>query len=491
MTSKLSNESQLILNVMEYVDKNKLGGDFLNTEWNVEDHPELYQYIQKLVSIREERSEKRRNKMNRYIDQRLNTFAEVEEMYNSVKPVVSKNHTVEQDIRPVGARHRKHERIMKINDNKYLINDGTWDSIAWWSWYDTSVTDTTSKHYYVPHVPTASEIEKLAPIMWYRKNGKEYLRVRNGSGNGGHQGRYCFLECTLPSDLVFYALNGKQYVCNINREVVDKYTKTIPHGAGQRDYTYIQWGDIWKHLEKHPECKYFLPKSDYNPACKHVYYPNDDENGMNRWNGWGMDRDDKKYLLFERQVDKSGEHLGWKIAGNSFTFESPRTQVNKTRKARIKPHMDKFYEYIMTMYPLLDCGLGADGEGHVNWHVYQDKQAVLIEHYTMWQNPNATEEEINAFKDHSYSWDWKGKSKFIEHVITKQSHEARPTLVEMFVLDSDLRHIKMGDIDLAFTEQQLKSRVRSQYNRWINKILELVSTVSEKKVVTHYQKEVI
>ena len=144
----------------------------------------------------------------------------------------------------------------------------------------------------------------------------------------------------------------------------------------------------------------------------------------------------------------------------------------------------------MTMYPLLDCGMGADGEGHVNWHVYQDRQAILTEHYTRWQNPNATEEEINALKDHSYSWDWKGKSKFIEHVITKQSHEARPTLVEMFVLDSDLRHIKMGDIDLGLTEQQLKSKVRSQYNRWINKILELVSTVSEKKVVTHYQKEV-
>ena len=64
MTSKLSNETQLILNVMNYVDKNKLGFfDDNNTEWNVEDHPELYQNIQKLVSIREERSEKRRNKI--------------------------------------------------------------------------------------------------------------------------------------------------------------------------------------------------------------------------------------------------------------------------------------------------------------------------------------------------------------------------------------------------------------------------------------------
>jgi hypothetical protein len=490
MTSK---ETQLTIKVLEYMNKNKLGEPWLNDyseEWNVEDHPELHQYMQKLVSIRRERSEKRRNKMNRYIDQRLNTFAEVEEMYDSVKPVVSKNHTVEQDIRPVGARHRKHERIMKINDNKYLINDGTWDSIAWWSWYDTSITDPTSKQYYVPHVPTANEIEKLAPIMWYRKNGKEYLRVRNGSGNGGHQGRYCFLECTLPSDLMFFVSNGKQYVCNINREVIDNHSKEAGSVEDGTHGVWIEWGEIWKHLEDHPECKYFLPKSDYNPACKHVYYPNDNEHGMNRWNAWGMDRDDNKYLLFERQVDKSGEHLGWKIAGNSFTFESPRTQVNKTRKARIKPHMDKFYEYIMTMYPLLDCGLGADGEGHVNWHVYQDRQAILTEHYTRWQNPNATEEEINTIKDHSYHWDWKGKSKFIEHVITKQSHEARPTLVEMFVLDSDLRHIKMGDIDLGLTEQQLKSKVRSQYNRWINKILELVSTVSEKKVVTHYQKEV-
>ena len=44
MTSKLSSESQLILNVLEYVDKNKLGDGFLNdynTSWNVEDHPEL------------------------------------------------------------------------------------------------------------------------------------------------------------------------------------------------------------------------------------------------------------------------------------------------------------------------------------------------------------------------------------------------------------------------------------------------------------------
>ena len=62
MTSKLSKESQLILNVLEYVDKNKLGdgNDYFfsffgsndkskDTSWNVEDHPELYQYMQKLV----------------------------------------------------------------------------------------------------------------------------------------------------------------------------------------------------------------------------------------------------------------------------------------------------------------------------------------------------------------------------------------------------------------------------------------------------------
>ena len=37
----------------------------------------------------------------------LNNFKAVEAKYNSTKPLVSKNHTLEQDIRPVGERRYK------------------------------------------------------------------------------------------------------------------------------------------------------------------------------------------------------------------------------------------------------------------------------------------------------------------------------------------------------------------------------------------------
>ena len=60
----------------------------------------------------------------------LNTFSDVEKLYNITKPLVSKNFSKSQDVRPVWSRTRKWERIIKINKNEYLINDGTFDVIT-------------------------------------------------------------------------------------------------------------------------------------------------------------------------------------------------------------------------------------------------------------------------------------------------------------------------------------------------------------------------
>ena len=54
----------------------------------------------------------------------LNTFEQVESRYNSIKPMISKNHTKEQDIRPLGERRKKHERIKKLRDSCYALMDG-------------------------------------------------------------------------------------------------------------------------------------------------------------------------------------------------------------------------------------------------------------------------------------------------------------------------------------------------------------------------------
>ena len=54
----------------------------------------------------------------------FSSFHEVAKHYNSIKPLVSKLHTREDDIRPIGDRARKHERIVKISNNCYALSDG-------------------------------------------------------------------------------------------------------------------------------------------------------------------------------------------------------------------------------------------------------------------------------------------------------------------------------------------------------------------------------
>jgi hypothetical protein len=52
--------------------------------------------------------------------EKINSFAEAEVKWNDTKPIRGK----EVDMRPLGKRHRKHERIAKIDDNCYALLDG-------------------------------------------------------------------------------------------------------------------------------------------------------------------------------------------------------------------------------------------------------------------------------------------------------------------------------------------------------------------------------
>ena len=51
----------------------------------------------------------------------LNNFGDVERLYNATKPIVSRNHTEEDDIRPYGKRSHKHRRIVKVSRDCYVI----------------------------------------------------------------------------------------------------------------------------------------------------------------------------------------------------------------------------------------------------------------------------------------------------------------------------------------------------------------------------------
>ena len=366
-------------------------------------NPETKEFIKELQTY----IEKRRQKMSyRNYSARLSSFAEVEATYNDVKPMVSKNHTKEQNLRPIGDRARKWERVIKVNDQKYILNNGDVDVISFWGGY--------TSHSLVK--PTMEEVEALAPIVWtIDDEGNEFIKIRNGSGGGAHMSRYTFLEHNLPKPMSFIVDNGKQYI-----------------GIG---------GD-----------RHFLPKSDYF---------------------WGNknSKEDGKQLHFVRMAGTTK----WLPEGNTFQFTSPKKRIDKARKAKLKGAIDSMWDYISAMWQLIDSNDPYDYNRHTQL------QGEMQEAFAKWSGKP---------KQESYWWDWKGKGDFIAHVFETEEHPCRVNLLEMFVRDSDLRWVGASEDTrdrygrkIEVDEKEFLSKVRSQYNRWINKALEIEYLHSEASVV--------
>ncbi len=124
---------------------------------------------------------------------KFNTFDSVAKVYEATKPVISKNYTKEQDMRPISERRYAWRRIKKYDDNCYALLDG----------------DYGARH-------TSDDYEKaMAPIMWTRdpESGDTFVRIRNGTAPSPHHGRYRFLYYHLPQMISFHTeQSGVQYV---------------------------------------------------------------------------------------------------------------------------------------------------------------------------------------------------------------------------------------------------------------------------------------
>tara|TARA_Y100001938_G_scaffold59086_1_gene82614 strand:+ start:1182 stop:2210 length:1029 start_codon:yes stop_codon:yes gene_type:complete len=334
----------------------------------------------------------------RYTDWKINSFAEVEERYNTTKPVISKKHTKEQDIRPYGYRSRKWERIEKISANCYIIwngDDGDPCQHLYWGWYNTDKK------------PTPKQQMELAPIVWKRKGNMESIRIRNGSGNYAHCGRYTFLENTLPNTLGWLVDNGKQYI--------SLYSDRLKTAS------------------------YLLPKSMYNPMRAR----NVEE---------FLEKDDKKYLTFERKIGEPNT-TPWQVVGATWEYIGAKTKVDKRGKADIKPHTDKFYEWITTMYRMLPL---TDDQ-------YRSKMR-------------------NEFQDWVYN-----KTKTYQarmEIMRDEEHPMRLHLAVDFITECDLTTYdwQAGSHKLVDVDSDIAKQVRAQWNRYINKKLGLVKKVSPEKV---------
>jgi hypothetical protein len=245
------------------------------------------------------------------------SFDEVVAHYENVKPLRGKGNAG-KDIRPIGDRKRKNERIVKISDNCYALSEGYHFGDALFNWGFDCVASTYSAGF----VPTLKDMEKYAPIVWRKKrDGTEQVTIRNGHGDHAHNTRYTFIHRHTPKGLWFTVAGGKQYV-----------TKTMGRYPDPR----------------HDE-RYYLAKTRTVPRAIYDFRkksPRDD--------GWVMLHDDNSALVFNKGV-KADQFSGpnWvHVEGTGCTLpKNPR--VDKQTKAKFKDAINSFFEWGMTMSPLL------------------------------------------------------------------------------------------------------------------------------------------
>ena len=130
----------------------------------------------------------------------FNTFDEVVKWYTNTKPLVSCHHTLAEDVRPIGSRKRKWERIKKIDDNTYALLDGTYGG--------TMYASNPLRHGVEAHAYENT----MAPITWIRRECGDYIRIRNHRVNVSSVTRYNFLQYNLPMGMGFRYKNGKHSV---------------------------------------------------------------------------------------------------------------------------------------------------------------------------------------------------------------------------------------------------------------------------------------
>jgi len=227
-----------------------------------------------------------------------------------------------KDIRPIGDRKRKYERIVKISNNCYALSDGFHfgDKYFNWGWGYTASAE---------FVPTLKDMEKYAPIIWRKKrDGTEQVTIRNGYGNHAHNGRYAFINRHTPKGLGFVVDNGKQYV-----------TKTMG-----------------RYPHPHYDERYYLAKTHTAPRI--VYDHIKDQQNANWYQEnakkWVMLHDDNSALVFNKAESKDRfSGIDWVHVKGTGRALPKAPRVNIEIKAKYKDSIKKFFEWGMTMSPLM------------------------------------------------------------------------------------------------------------------------------------------
>jgi len=198
----------------------------------------------------------------------VNSFDDVVALYNNIKPLRGKRSYI--DIRPLGDRKRWWERVIKVNDNTYVITDGGW---SWGVTPEQLKNDPQKLH----------EVLCFSPIVWTREADGDYVTIRNNLENGSSVSRYELLKSWLPAVLRFsYNQNGKHWVDHVSKNskhYLPKFKAKITDGKwGSTEDLHLKFkqtqGDFISVVEPHKARVSVVNREVtklYNPKIKELW----------------------------------------------------------------------------------------------------------------------------------------------------------------------------------------------------------------------------
>jgi len=145
------------------------------------------------------------------------------------------------------------------------------------------------------------------------------------------------------------------------------------------------------------------------------------------------------------------------VVGATWEYIGAKTKVDKQSKADIKPHTDKFYEWIVTMYRMLP----------ITDRDYRSKMR-------------------NEFQDWVYNNKTNTYQAYITEIIRDEEHPMRLHLAVDWLTRSNLIQYKYtidsGREEFVEVDSDVAKQVRANWNRYINKQLGLISKASPEKI---------
>jgi hypothetical protein len=352
---------------------------------------------------------------------KLDSFDEVAERYAKTAPVLSKNHTLEQDVRPVGKRSRKWERIIKINDNCYALSCGGYaDPVFTWGGSSES-----QKAY----PPTAKEIALCSAIVWRRhKDSTETITIRNGAGGWQHNSVYSFICRALPRELWFrQTREGKQFIYNraTGQTLHIPKTRSAPRHLVEH----------WKGYAKAHTASAWAKK-----------YAKSFQLG-----------DDGLSVTFRREPTGS-----FTLVGKPHKVMVDRLRVDKGQKREFKQHIDALYAWATTMYPLL--------RGQMSYDFIYAKARELEE--------IAKAHNIKGFRIGYKTLFENAEASLVRAVLKNPEHPLRYGLG----VNAIWCMARAADYGSHDDDEQARIRyMRSKFTRWINKAAGFETTVKVEK----------